>query len=99
MTIEEMRREFNLPILGVVPVIKTVSEATKTGVIAVFATPATSKSEYLEDLIKKFASNKTVLTIGETHLEDLIEEGKRDSEEVTCILNDELKPLLGKNVS
>ncbi len=98
MTIEEMRREFNLPILGVVPVIKTVSEATKTGVIAVFATPATSKSEYLEDLIKKFASNKTVLTIGETHLEDLIEEGKRDSEEVTGILNDELKPLLGKNV-
>ena len=98
MTIEEMRREFNLPILGVVPVIKTVSEATKTGVIAVFATPATSKSEYLEDLIKKFASNKTVLTIGETHLEDLIEEGKRDSEEVMGILNDELKPLLGKNL-
>ncbi len=98
MTIEEMRREFNLPILGVVPVIKTVSEATATGVIAVFATPATSKSEYLEDLIKKFASDKTVLTIGETHLEDLIEEGRRDSEEVMGILNDELKPLLGKNV-
>lgn len=98
MTIKQMRKEFSLPILGVVPVIKTVSEATKTGIVAVFATTATSKSEYLGELIKKFASNRTVLTISETHLEDLIEKGETDSEEVLGILNDELKPLLKKNV-
>lgn len=96
--IKQMRKEFDLPILGVVPVIKTVSEATKTGIVAVFATPATSKSEYLEELIKEFAKDKTVLAIGETHLEDLIEEGETDSEEVMGILNKELKPLLKKNV-
>ncbi len=98
MTIEEMRREFDFPILGVVPVIKTVSEATKTGIVAVFATPATSKSEYLNELIRKFASDRTVFTIGETHLEDLVEKGETDSEEVMDILNDELRPLLTKNV-
>ena len=97
-TIEEMREKFRFPILGVVPVIKTVSLASKTGVIAVFATPTTSKSEYLNELIVKYADNKTVIRVGETHLEDLIENGETDSEEVLGILNKELKPLLKKNV-
>jgi glutamate racemase len=97
-TIEEMREKFAFPILGVVPVIKTVSLASKTGVIAVFATPTTSKSQYLDNLITKYAGNKTVIRIGETHLEDLIEEGEVDSEEVLQILNNELAPLLSKKV-
>lgn len=97
-TIDEMRKKFSFPILGVVPVIKTVSLASKTGVIAVFATPTTSKSEYLNELIEKYAADKIVIRVGETHLEDLIEEGDVDSEEVLQILNNELVPLLSKKV-
>lgn len=97
-TIEEMRGKFQFPILGVVPVIKTVANASKTGVVAVFSTPTTSKSRYLNELIEKYADNKTVIRVGETHLEDLIEEGDVDSEEVLRILNNELSPLLSKNV-
>lgn len=97
-TVREMRQKFQLPIIGVVPVIKTVVNATRTGVVAVFSTPATSKSEYLDDLIREFAEGKTVIRVGETHLEDLIEEGEIDSEDVSDILSSELTPLLEKNV-
>ncbi len=97
-TIEDMRQKFNFPVIGVVPVVKTVSEASKTGVIAVFSTPTTAKSEYMEGLIKSFAGDKTVCLVGESHLEDLIEEGRTDSDEVVKILDQELKPLIAKNV-
>lgn len=97
-TIDEMRNRFGFPIIGVVPVIKTIANATKTNVIAVFSTPTTSKSAYLDNLIQEFANDKTVIKVGESHLEDLIENGKTDSEEVISILNQELNPLLKKNV-
>ncbi len=97
-TIKKMRQKFNFPIIGVVPVIKTIANATKTGIVAVLSTPTTAKSEYLDNLINEFASDKKVLIVGESHLEDLIEEGKTDSEEIAEILNKELTPLIGKNV-
>lgn len=98
MAIDELRNSYSMPIIGTVPVIKTIAERTRTNNIAVFATPLTAKSTYLQDLIKKFAHGKKVLTVGESHLEDLIEEGIIDSKEIKDILTAQLKPLLSENV-
>lgn len=97
-TVSEMRQRFAFPILGVVPVVKTIAGKSKTGKIAVFSTPATNKSKYLDELILQFASDKTVFRVGESHLEDLIELGQVDSPEVNRILVKELKPLLKNHV-
>lgn len=97
-TINEMRERFNVPIIGTVPVVKTLANITKTGKTAVFSTPATAKSEYLKELIKKFAENIEVKTIGGSNLEELVEKGNTDNPEIERILESHLKPLVADNV-
>lgn len=97
-TIEEMRKKFDIPIIGTVPVIKTLANITKTGKTAVFSTPATAKSEYLKDLIKKFAKEIDVKTIGSSNLEELVEKGNLENPEIERILEGHLKPLVSEGV-
>ena len=97
-TIEEMRKKFDLPIIGTVPVIKTLANVTKTGKTAVFSTPATAKSEYLKDLIRKFAGDIEVKTIGGSNLEELVEKGNLENPEIERILERHLRPLVEENV-
>lgn len=96
--IEHLRKKYQLPIIGVVPVVKTISQLSKTKKTAVFSTPATAKSPYLKALIKKFAPDVTVYRIGGTGLEGLIETGDISSKKIDKILHESLKPLLKKNV-
>lgn len=97
-TIDEMRQKFEFPIIGTVPVIKTIANLTKTGKTAVFSTPATAKSTYLEELIKKFANGVLVEKIGGSNLEELVEDGKIDDSETYKILNEILTPLVKRGV-
>lgn len=97
-TIDEMRGKFDFPIIGTVPVIKTIANITKTGKAAVLSTPATAKSEYLEDLIKKFASNVEVEKVGGSNLEELVEKGGLDSIEVKETLKKVLEPLMARDI-
>ncbi len=93
-TINEMREKFKFPIIGTVPVVKTIASLTKTGKTAVFSTPATAKSEYLQELIKKFADNVEVECIGGSNLEELVEKGEVDSLETRKTLKRVLDPLV-----
>lgn len=97
-TIDEMRCKFDFPIIGTVPVIKTIVSVTKSGKTAVFSTPATAKSSYLEELIKKFADGVSVRKIGGSNLEELIEEGRIDDPETRKVLNQILPPLIREGV-
>lgn len=47
--------------IGIEPMIKTASALTKTNKIAVFATPATLKSERYKRLIKKYGKNLEII--------------------------------------
>jgi len=97
-TIDFLRKKYNVPIIGTVPVVKTLAKITKTNKTAVFSTPATAKSPYLRKLIKKFADDVTVYRIGGTGLEELIETGELDSKVIDRILHKSLEPLLKKQV-
>lgn len=97
-TIDEMRERFDIPIIGTVPVIKTLANITKTGKTAVFSTPATAKSEYLKDLIRKFASDVEVKTIGGSNLEELVEKGNLENPEIEKILERHLRSLVEEKV-
>lgn len=96
--IDFLREKYKIPIIGTVPVIKTIANLTKTKKTAVFSTPATAKSPYLQDLIKKFAPYITVYRVGGTGLEELVETGDLESQEIDKILHESLEPLLEKNV-
>lgn len=97
-TIDEMRRRYPLPIIGTVPVVKTLATVSKTRTGAVFCTPATARSAYLADLIAKFAPHMNVLTVGGTGLEESVEEGILDTPEINEILKRELPPLVAQGV-
>lgn len=97
-TIDEMRERFKFPIIGTVPVIKTIASLTKSGKTAVFSTPATAKSEYLQDLIKKFAHGVEVDCIGGSNLEELVENGEVNSPETIKTLKRILEPLIEDGV-
>jgi len=92
--IDYFRSQFPvLPIIGVVPVIKTASERSIRKEFAVLSTELTAKSEYQNKLIQNFASDCTVHSLGNTELVELIESGKRDSPRVRKILEELLTPL------
>ena len=97
-SISFLRKKFSLPIIGTVPVIKTLAKLTKTKKTAVFSTPATAKSPYLTGLINKFAKGIKVYRIGGTGLEELVEEGNIKSKKINKILKIFLSPLKLKKV-
>lgn len=59
--ITQLREQLPVPLIGIEPMVKPAAKQTKTGVIAICATPATLKSERYAWLKKTYASEKTVL--------------------------------------
>ena len=79
----------NLPIVGIVPVIKTAVEKTNNKKIGIFSTVATFKSRYQQDLIAKFAKGYAVTNVGSADLVALIE--KLDFKTIDKTLGRELQ--------
>ncbi len=82
-----------VPFVGVVPVVKTLSSRTRTGTIAVLSTPATSKSPYLAGLIQEFAPDMRVVNVGCDGLENAIESGQVRTRTTTALLERHLAPV------
>ncbi|HUF52357.1 MAG TPA: glutamate racemase [Dehalococcoidia bacterium] len=92
--IGHLRETFpDVPFVGVVPVVKTLSRLTRTGTIAVLSTPATSSSDYLAGLIREFAPDKEVVNVGCDGLEDLVEAGSVRTRATTALLERHLAPV------
>jgi glutamate racemase len=85
-SIDHVRKNFNIPIVGTVPAIKAASKLTRTNYISVISTPATSKSAYLKNLIKQIPSGINVINIGCPKLEEAVEQGDINSKKVHLLL-------------
>jgi glutamate racemase len=59
--INELRKNFKVPLVAIEPMVKPAAEQTKTGIIAVCATPATLASPRYAWLKNEYAQNITVL--------------------------------------
>lgn len=93
------REQFpNLPIVGVVPVIKTAGALTKTGYICILSTVYTAKSAYQKKLIREFAPDKHVFSLGSVRLTPLIESEKDVSNDIQKELISMVKPVLRKPI-
>lgn len=81
--IDLYRNQFpNLPIVGVVPVIKTAAQMTRTHTFCVLSTVYTARSLYQRQLIRRFAPHDTVLSLGNTALVKLIESPRPSSAKI-----------------
>lgn len=96
--IDVYRRWFPaVPIIGVVPVVKTAASITKTKHVAIISTPYTAASGYQKRLIRSFANGCIVENIGVPDLAAIIEQGKTGGRG-TAILHRYLDPIMKKNI-
>lgn len=96
--IDELRAKYYIPIVGTVPAIKPAAEKTKTKIIGVIATPSTSKSSVVSDLIKNNCKGIQVFNIGCKGLEDTVENGRlEESPAVKKLLTNYLKDIKESN--
>jgi glutamate racemase len=89
--IHHLRQTFpSVPFVGVVPVVKTLARRTRTGTIAILSTPSTAESEYLSNLIREFAADKTTISVSCDGLADLVEAGETTSQRTVELLTRQL---------
>ncbi len=80
--IEELRAVIHVPLIATEPMIKPAAEATKTGVIGVFATPATLRSKRYAWLVETYAQGKKIVEPDCSQWALMIEENRVNLDEV-----------------
>ena len=68
-----VRQELDIPIVGVVPAIKTAALHSQNKCIGLLATPGTVNRSYTDNLIDDFANECEVIRVGSTRLVHLAE--------------------------
>lgn len=89
LTLPHIRSHFTQPVVGVVPAIKPAAANSKSHVIGLLATPATVARPYTHDLIREYAPNTQVISVGSSELVQLAEHKLRGG----SISSDELKTI------
>jgi len=90
-----LRSQFpDIPFVGMEPAVKPATEHTKSGLIAVLATPATFQGKLYASLIEKYANNITVLQDTCPGLVKQIEKGELNAQMTRTILQTALTPML-----
>lgn len=94
--IDYLRSEFDIPLVGVVPVVKTAANMTKTGAFGVIATKFTIESNYHKELIQKFAADKMVISQSCPGIVELIEKNniEKNAAQIENLLRKYLAPLI-----
>jgi glutamate racemase len=92
LVLPPLRERFAIPFVGTVPAIKPAAEQTKTGVVAVLATPGTMKRDYTRDLIRSFAKECHVRLVGAPDLAALAEARMRGGEADRAAIASQIRP-------
>jgi glutamate racemase len=93
-SLDHLRKNFSIPIVGTVPVVKPSCELTQAKKIAILATRVTANSQYQKDLISKYCNSVQALSIGCPGLVEFIEDGLLDSPELQEKLKQFLAPAI-----
>lgn len=82
--IERLRKELPVPLVGMEPMVKPAAELTKTGVIAVCATPRTLASERYQWLKEEYAKHTKVIEPDCSDWTMIIEDNQLDHEKIAA---------------
>ncbi len=73
VALSALREKLDIPIIGVVPAIKTAATLSRNRCIGLLATPGTANRAYTDNLIQEFANDCQVIRVGSTELVHLAE--------------------------
>lgn len=90
----------DVPVIGLVPALKPALAMTRTGQVAVFATPVTLRGALLRDVIEGHARPQgvTVHLVAHPDLVPLIERAETSGPAVQAVLREALQPLTAAGV-
>ncbi len=90
--LDYLREKFSIPTVGTVPAVKVAFSKSSEAKVAIMSTPATAKSQYLDNLINKFGSKSLTLKIACTGLEEAIE--ILDKNQIETLIKKYIKPII-----
>lgn len=96
--ISQLRKEIDVPIIGVEPAIKPAAHESKNAKVGILVTQATAKNEHFSQLVNRYKNNAQVYIQACPGLVDLIEQGKIESEACQKLLQEYLTPLLNNGI-
>ena len=90
LTLDELRKRFDIPFVGVVPAIKPAAACSESKVIGLLATPGTIERSYTDALISDFAPDCNIVRVGSSELVYIAEQKLRgitpDPEHLAALL-------------
>jgi glutamate racemase len=98
VALEELRARFPLPIVGLEPAVKPAIGQTKSGKIAVIATPATVAGKRLRKLIQLHGGEVEVRLVAAPGWVDLVESGQIRGDAARTAVETLISPLLAEGV-
>jgi glutamate racemase len=97
-TLPALRAATDIPIVGVVPAIKTAAQVSPSKNIGLLATPGTVSRRYTQELIHDFAHDCQVTKVGAHHLVHIAEDKLQGIAVDMDLLATEIAPLLNAQV-
>lgn len=97
VVLDALRSQFNVPIVGVVPPIKTAGEVSQSRVVGLLATEATVTRPYVRRLKEEFAADCRIIPLGLSRLAEIAEEKVRGIPVDRAELRELLKPFFGRD--
>jgi len=96
--IKQLRKNFDVPFIGIEPAIKPAALQTKTKAIGILATKGTLASELFHQTTDLYSNGIKVIEQEGEGIVQLIESGQLYSDQMTALLNIYLKPMLQANI-
>ena len=96
--IATLRKNYNIPIIGIEPAIKPAALQTTTKSIGILATKGTLSSALFSKTTQEFAKDINVVEIIGEGLVPLIEAGNFDGIEMDSLLKKHTKPMIAANI-
>lgn len=97
--IGDLRKRYNIPVVGMEPALKPAVEQTETGSVAVLATALTLRESKFLSLLAQFRTGRRIYSIPCPELVTLVESGVLDGEEAQGVVRACLKDVELENLS
>lgn len=91
--LDALRRQVEVPVVGVVPAIKPAGEQSRSRVIGLLATEGTVRRAYVDDLVRQFAADCRVIRVGSQELVRIAEDHMRGVPPDPDAIHDILTPF------
>lgn len=96
--INTLRKEYELPFVGIEPGIKPAALATKTGVVGVLATQGTLQSELFNASVAQYATSIKLLKQIGHGLVECVEEKKSNTPQTRFLLKQFIDPMIAQGM-